>query len=357
MIVLIDGILITKPRGMGRYVYELLSSLNYKVNDDLKVVVYVPQNTSKDIVNALPNIKFIYVKKWPYPIWEQFILPIYIMMTKCDIVHFPYNTKPLIFNFKLKKHVVTIHDIMFMESNSIFGKNIYQKLGNLYRKYIVKFMNPKSQYIVTISQYSQYMIKKYLHMDSNVVYTSMEIPKKNYNPIVPGKYFYHVGGISPHKNTERCIKAFLKAKINGYKLYISGMPKENYLSKKYLKYSNIIKFTGFLKQEEMYSMYANATALIFPSLMEGFGLPITEAMMLNTPIITSNIPPMNEIAGDAAILVDPYSENDLIVAMKKIIISQNRNIILKRSEKRKKIFNKEFMGEKMMNIYIDLKNK
>lgn len=352
MIVLIDGMLITKPRGMGRYVYELLASLNHKINNDFKVIAYVPKNISLNMINSLSNIDFIYVKKWPYPIWEQLILPIYIMKTKCDIVHFPYNTKPLIFNLKLKKQIVTIHDTMFMEFNSIFGKNVYQKLGNMYRKYIVKLMNPKSQTVVTISQYSKHMIKKYLHMNSNVVYTSMEIPKKHYKSLVQDKYFYHVGGISPHKNTERCIKAFLKAKIDGYKLYISGMQKENYLSQKYDKYGDVIKFTGFLEQEKMYSMYANATAMIFPSLREGFGLPITEAMMLDIPIITSNIPPMNEIVGNAAILVDPYSEKDLIIAMRKILNKNIRKDILSKAEKRKGIFSREFMGEKMVNVYL-----
>lgn len=351
MIILIDGMLITKPRGMGRYVYELLCSLNSKVNNDFKVIVYIPKNTSIDIINDLSNISFIYKKKWPFPIWEQFVLPFYIMKTKCDIVHFPYNTKPLIFNIGLKKHVVTIHDMMFMESNSIFGKNIYQKLGNIYRKYIVKLMRLKSQHIITISKYSQYMIKKYLGGNSDVVYTSMYITSKVYKPIVKGKYFYHVGGISPHKNTERCINAFIKANIEGYKLYISGMPKESYLSKKYAQYNNI-KFTGFLKQEEMYSMYANATALIFPSLMEGFGLPITEAMMLDVPIITSNIPPMNEIAGNAALLVNPYSEEEIVLAIRKVLNINVRINILKYSRERRFLFSRFLMGKKMMNLYL-----
>lgn len=350
MIVLIDGILITKPRGMGRYVYELLKSLDGQINGTFKVITYIPKNTSKDIIQSLPNIKFIYVNKYPYPLWEQLILPIYILKEKCDIVHFPYNTKPLIFNLGFKHHVVTIHDMMFMESNNIFGKNLYQRLGNLYRKYIVQAMRFKSQKTITISQYSRQMIKKYLHIDSEVVYTSMEVPSKEYKPIVADNYFYHVGGISPHKNTELCIKAFLKANIDGYSLYISGMPKENYLSKKYAKFSTI-KFTGFLKQDEMYSMYANATALIFPSLAEGFGLPITEAMMLNTPIITSNIAPMNEIAGNAAILVNPYSEENLSLAIKKIINSDIRVNLLACSKKQRKLFNRKYMGQKMLEIY------
>ena len=107
-----------------------------------------------------------------------------------------------------------------------------------------------------------------------------------------------------------------------------------------------------MKQEKMYSMYANATAMIFPSLREGFGLPITEAMMLDIPIITSNIPPMNEIVGNAAILVDPYSEKDLIIAMRKILNKNIRKDILSKAEKRKGIFSREFMGEKMVNVYL-----
>lgn len=350
MIVLVDGMLITKPRGMGRYVYELLCSLNCKISSDFKVIAYVPKDTPKSIIDNLFNINFIYEGKWPYPIWEQFILPFHIMTTKCDVVHFPYNTKPLIFNIPLKKHVVTIHDMMFMESNSIFGKSIYQKLGNIYRKYIVKLMRLKSQHIITISKYSQCMIKKYLDSNSDVVYTSMYIPSKVYKPIVKEKYFYHVGGISPHKNTERCINAFIKANIKGYTLYISGMQKKSYLSKKYAQYNNI-KFTGFLKQEEMYSMYANATALIFPSLMEGFGLPITEAMVLDVPIITSNIAPMNEIAGNAALLVNPYSEEDMAMAMKKILDENIKVDILKNIKRRKILFSRDIMGKKMINIY------
>ncbi|MGG3937834.1 glycosyltransferase family 4 protein [Anoxybacillus kestanbolensis] len=357
--ILIDGYYLAKPRGMGRYVKELLYSLSQtEFAENFKIFVLIPK---EDKNCGLVNLPFNYIeaKKLPFPLWEQFLVPYYSLKYDIDLLLSPYNTFPLIGRLFKYRSVVTIHDLMFLDKSNV-GGNIYQKLGNLYRKLVVSSIPNKSK-IITVSQKSARDIKEYLKRDSQVIYTAVDLfYKENESQLTKNnniKYVYHVGGVSPHKNTERVIQAFLALQLEDTKLIISGMSKDNPIKAKYKEYNSVV-FTGWLEDAEVANLYYNAKAVIFPSLVEGYGLPIIEAFKYGTPVVTSNVEPMNEIAKDAAILVDPYSIDSIQRGILEAVNNEKYREELKyKMKQRLNEINAERMGNKVLGIFYSILSK
>lgn len=353
--VLIDGYYLSKPRGMGRYAQELINALENSPLDKYEVHVCVTSDTSLGYMGNYKNIKFHYYKKSPFPIWEQFKLPRIAKALKVDIVHAPYNTKPLIFNLNKFPTVTTIHDLMFLNKEHKV-KGLYQQFGNLYRSFIVKTMmlTAKNENIITVSNTSKKEINKFLQAESDVVYTSVDYfynsVENSIKKSVSYPYIYHVGGISPHKNTEKVIQAFKNSKIKDIKLLISGMPKDCELAEKYE--DDQVIFTGWLKDYEIASLYKYAEFIIFPSLREGYGLPIVEAFKYQRPVITSNLEPMNEIAGHAALLINPDSVEEMTRAISNLYYDlQLREDLEKESRSRAELFASHVMASQVQDVY------
>ncbi|MFT7588539.1 MAG: glycosyltransferase involved in cell wall biosynthesis [Limisphaerales bacterium] len=136
------------------------------------------------------------------------------------------------------------------------------------------------------------------------------------------RYFVYVGSLNPRKNLERLFQAFdaySKSSPNGFKLLVVGRmawksgPIQKALEK--MEFADSVVLTGHLAPEKLALAIGGAEAMVYPSLFEGFGIPILEAFTADVPVITSNISSMPEVAGDAAILVDPYSVDAIKDAM------------------------------------------
>jgi len=329
MRILIDGFFIRKKRGLGRYVRELLYALSNYKNKNFEIFVLIYRQNKEDIIFSLENINFINIRYFPFPIWEQFIVPFYARKLGADIIHFPYNTATL-FRSKKYKIVVTVHDMNFFDIN---GGSLYQRLGNLYRRIIVsRFTNDYK--IVTVSKSSCKSIINHIGIHPRTIYTPVEFFERSCNlycndeilteyKLDKNNYILHIGGISPHKNTEIVIKSFLKSKKDldkETKLVILGMSKNNIFRKKYNDTSII--FPGWIDDKYICSLYKNSRFVLFPSLKEGYGLPILESFVFNKPVITSNLPPMNEIGEKGTILVNPYSVADIEIAIKRLFFNK-----------------------------------
>ncbi|WP_028987336.1 glycosyltransferase family 4 protein [Thermicanus aegyptius] len=325
MKILIDGIWINKPRGLGRYLKEIIYALSKHQENDLEIVIAIPNKTKLSLGFDLPSFFSIkYFTNTPYPIWEQIVFPLAVRKVNPDIVFCPNNTIPFI---NLSKYVlVTIHDLIFEEN---LGRGLYQKIGNIYRRISLINIKKKRPFIITVSMHSKEHIEKKIGISPIVVNTPAETLFLNhYNKINKNtnnskmsnnsmKIILHIGGISPHKNTERVISAFKLLNLKNTKLIILGMGTDNPISKRY-KEDNII-FPGWVNDEDIVSIYSKASILVFPSLKEGYGLPIIEGFSAGVPVITSNIPPMSEVAGNAAHLVDPFSIESIANGIKYLL--------------------------------------
>jgi len=320
MKVLIDGYFLNKPRGMGRYLQELLYALGRYADSDFEFLIALPSVSVPPTLASFSNLHYLALRSAPFPIWEQVLLPRLISRLKPDAVHFPYNTSPLVSSAAAAR-IVTVHDLMFITNRSIVSGNIYQRLGNTYRSLIVNAYRWQKKRIITDSSNSAALISTVLGKDSEVVYIPTEFwgasDSKPFSAKTADKFLLHVGGLSPHKNTRRTIAAFLAADLEATNLVVLGVPKDNPFLEM-CSADNRVIFPGWVSDEQIKAFYSQALGVIFPSLAEGYGLPIVEALSFGIPLITSNLEPMREIAGGGAILVDPYSQQELCAAIKRI---------------------------------------
>jgi len=270
--------------------------------------------------------------------------------TKPDAFFIP-DIRPSPISNKTKK-IITVHDLAFHHFPNFFSWRT-----NLWYKVI----NPKkeikeSNKIIAVSNFTKQDLIKTYKIDSkkiDVIYEAInkefgrsnsinkEKIRKRYN--LPQKYFLFLSTIEPRKNIKLLIRAYLKfsKKNKNIKLVIAGKRNPKIFSKEDIRKTKNIIFTGFIEEQDKCSIYKMAEAFIYPSLFEGFGLPILEAMRCNTPTITSNTSSIPEVAGNSAILIDPTKESELIKAMNIIINKKTKEKLKKESQKQIKKFSWE----------------
>jgi len=156
-------------------------------------------------------------------------------------------------------------------------------------------------------------------------------------------FFVFIGALNPRKNLSNLFKAFdifkdqnttdIKLLIVGEKMYWSGEIKDTFDA---MKFKDDIIFTGRLEPEELHKVVGSALALTYVSIFEGFGIPIVEAWYSETPVITSNVTSMPEIAGDAAVITDPFKPESIAEGLKSITFDKNlREELIEKGKKRR----------------------
>ncbi|MCD2347505.1 glycosyltransferase family 4 protein [Clostridium guangxiense] len=337
MKVAIDCRMLDKKIGMARVTYNLLLYLkNYDSNNTLDIDLlfdrdYGNEFNKKWILRGY-NVKILHCKN--YFLWEQVVVPLYCKK-KYDCVVFMLNTGSAF--IKPSRYVVGyIHDVIFMKNRKEvpYSKSLYKIFGRLYRKLIVPKFAQKADEIITISKFSKVDIEKTLKINQDkikVIYNgcdSIDLHEeftKSYN--IDEKYIFAIGSLDKRKNTELIIRYFSEFIKNGkykhYKLKICGIDDfyNTYFGSivEKLKIKQSIISVGKVDDDELTNLYLNSEFFIFLSSYEGFGLPPLEAMKLGVPVVCSKLSCLEEIVGDAAELVNPYVEEDVINSMIEIV--------------------------------------
>jgi len=303
-------------RGMGIFTKQILKELI--INKKNQYIFVSGNDIDSEIYEIISSNKCIYKQVTsPLPIFEQLVLPFLILKYKPDLCWFPSNTFPIVKLYKTK-YTVTIHDMIFF-NKSIKPKSLYQKIGQLYRKLNIKFGIKKIDIVTSVSKTSLKEINDYFNLYTNkeryVLYNSFFPLLKHNNAVLEKfnlqntKYLYSIAGTAPHKNLELLIKTFLNLlkQDSRYKLVISGA--SNY--KENNKNKNII-LTPFISEEEKVSLIENAELFIFPSLVEGFGIPLIEGLYYNPNVLVSDIPIFREIGNNYVNHFNPYDQDFLL---------------------------------------------
>lgn len=237
---------------------------------------------------------------------------------------------------------ITIHDLIHRE----YGAVTYR----LYYDYIIKNLLKNVKIIFTDSEASKQKIHDWSNFPDNKIISVklgvddfFSVSGRIYEPGFP--YVLYIGNRRKHKNLPRILEAFAKAKLDtGIKLVLSGEPdRETLKLAETFRITQRVTFAGFIADEMLPDYYRGAQILLLPSLEEGFGLPILEAMACGVPVITSNCSSMPEVAGDAALLVDPLQIEEISNAIERIIYDSRlkNNLVMKGKQRAK-----EFRWEK-----------
>ena len=227
--------------------------------------------------------------------------------------------------------IFTLHDLhhLCVPDNSNAVKRAY------YQR-IIKPACHRAELVLTVSEYSKHEIvawakieeKKIINVGNGVGLPFLPDGNK-YDPGYP--YLLYVGSRRPHKNLPRLLQAYSISGVrNEVRLLLSGEPDQQIVTEiNRLDLEDSVCFRDLSDDEELSNAYRGATAFVFPSLYEGFGLPPLEAMACGVPVLTSNVCALPEVMGDAAILVDPLSVEDIAGGLRSLIEDSAQRVRLR----------------------------
>ncbi|MDD3286725.1 MAG: glycosyltransferase family 4 protein [Bacteroidales bacterium] len=370
MIIAIEGqrIFRKKKHGMDFVALETIREIQ-KIDKNNQYYVIVAPGEDK-CLEETENFKIIEINSFGgYFGWEQIALAKEIKKIKPDILHCTSNTAPL---FGSSKLIITLHDIIFLEKLTSKNKSIYQKLGRIYRRFIVPRIIPKAKKIITVSEFERDRIKDFLKLDSNKIISIYNGYSKHFqiknNPkevfrkyINTDNYLFFLGNTDPKKNTERTILAYadyISRAENGkiYSLLIADL-KEEYVDT-ILERNNIqhikqyLVCPDYIPNVDLPYIYSGARAFLYTSLRESFGIPILESMACGCPIITSNTSAIPEIAGKGAILINPLNIEEISTMIERLIGDENfRAKQINYGLERVKLFSWANTARELINVY------
>lgn len=260
---------------------------------------------------------------------------------------------------KNTKKISVIHDLAYHHFPSFFS---------LKTRLWYALINPKkeiheSNKLIAVSSFTKKDIANTYKIPSNEITVIHQGINENFPHgtkkllNIPPEYFLFLSTLEPRKNIKMLIKAFNQFKNennSNIKLVIAGKQNKKIFAKIPEIRSNEIILTGFINEEDKASLYTHAKAFIYPSIFEGFGLPLLEAMKCGTPIITSNTSSMPEVVEEAAILIDPHSQSDLAKAMTEILKPETRKTLQTKMEEQIKKFSWEKCARETQKVFTSL---
>ena len=314
--------------GPSRYMLNIIRELS-KI--DKENIYHILLYDNIDFSFPLPNnfkLKIIKIKSKIF--FDYIYLPIFSYFNKIDIFLFPKNTfSPMIRG----KKIPVYHDIVYFEK---FKFREFKFFDNLHHRLMIPVAAKFSRVDLTVSDFTASRMMELLKINRDKIRIVKEGVEEHFTKIKDQSvlndtikkfnlqlpFFFYSGSLSPRKNMLNLIKAFIQIKDEfDHVLYFTGGyswrdSDVHSLITKYGLEDRIVKL-GFLSEKELVNMYNLAECYLYPSLYEGFGLPILEAQACGCPVITSKAASCPEVAGDGAILVDPYNIDDIALAMKK----------------------------------------
>jgi glycosyltransferase involved in cell wall biosynthesis len=291
-----------------------------------------------------------------------------------DVIHYPYfdpfqRTLPFRSGYKT---VVTVHDLTPIVFPDLFPVGLRGKLNWEFQKRVVK----RADAVITDSECSRHDVVRFTGISETKVtsvylaagdeFRKLEIGnwqmkiRQKYD--LPEKFVLYVGDVTPNKNLPRLVKAAKKSdvplvmvgKALAEKTYDKSHPWNKDLATIHdlAEGENNIYILGFVPTDDLVSIYNIATVFIMPSLYEGFGLPIVEAMQCGTPVITTREGSLKEVAGEGAYFVDVNSTDDMAIGIKKVYEDDHlRKKLSEKGQKQAQLFSWKKTAEDTLQVY------
>ena len=317
-----------KPTGTQIASFHLFDAI-IRGERDFPVVIFADEKFPGVAAwRAIPRTRFVDVpfSRWRRSVaqlWEQFVLPVRARRAGCTVLHHPMTTCPRWRDGV--RQVVTVHDLNFFHHP--------EWVSRAFRCWLSAVAVPaikNADHIAVISDYVLADVRRTLGI-------AAEKSSRVYNGLTPlplgagstarkatARVILGINLWQPHKNLPRLIAAFtrLRADMPALELHLAGRPQANYRAQPELAELLTrpgVRVLGYLSDAELGAAYAGADVVCYPSLEEGFGLPVLEAMAAGAPVVTSDASCLPEIAGGAAILVDPLSEESIAAGIRQAL--------------------------------------
>jgi len=307
------SVLTTKPTGITTYAINLfpqIQSFNPTLLTSQTIANYtcypVPANLTPD-QGTKGHFRRL--------LWTQLQLPQIYQRLRSRLLFSPIPEAPLYSNCR---YIVTVHDLIPLRF-----PNPLSPLTHYHRHYIPQVL-AQAQHILCNSTATAKDITDFFGISADKItpillahdakhFCALKLQERN--------YFLYIGRHDPYKNLHRLIAAFAALpSCRDYELWLAGSTDRRYTPTlqalvDHLGITTQVKFLDYVPYSDLPILLNSALALVFPSLWEGFGLPVLEAMACGTPVITSNLASLPEVAGSAALLVNPYKEGEITAAM------------------------------------------
>lgn len=351
--------------GSGQVAYQLLLNIE-KLDHKNDYTILLPDEPFEDLPKEREGWKYKIVK--PNKLWTRIALPVALFKSKekPDVFFAPTHYLPRFFS---GKKVFTIFDLSFLKFPNLFLKKDLYKLINWTR-----YSASVADSIITISNsskkdiISEYGFKKEKITVAYPGYDEKTFRRKNnkdeiqkvlskYN--ITQNYIIYIGTVQPRKNLIKLMEAF--SKTNSLQLVIAGkvhgegkqawMYDEILETPKKLGVEDRVIFTDYVFPEELPYLISGAAAFVLPSLYEGFGIPVVEAMACGTPVIVSNVSSLPEVVGDAGLLVNPNSVDQIEQAIRTVTTDQKlADKLIARGLERVKKFSWKRMAKSVIQV-------
>jgi len=360
-------------RGIGKYIVQLVSRL-IRGDRSNEYVVYGDSRMFPR-PDGCAQVRFRNPGKLPYPVWEQSVLPWWVWQDQIDLLHCPANTAPLVLPSRTRL-IVTVHDVMYLlPIDALSTSRIFrQRLGRFYRRTVVPRSARRADRIIAVSEFSKRQIAERLRVPPERILTIHEGIDSRFECMagesacgtdagirerLDAPFILILGAGDPRKNTLAVIRVYAarwRELPSQEKLVIVGLgdwrASPAYQLAVELGIEERVVFAGYVSEQLLAWLYSSARCLLYPTLYEGFGFPVLEAMACGTPVITSECTSIPEIAGDAAILVDPASEKSIGDALVMLLQDERlRQVLISRGRERVSKFSWENTAEKTLGVY------
>lgn len=353
--------------GVRRYILSLIQAL-VTIDQKNKYVIYYDQES---YLGTNPDAIERALKMPTRLLWDYVALPLAVRRDGIDVLLCTRNVIPLFVNCK---SVVTVHDL-----THLMYPRYYNLMNSLYMNLGIRWSMRKSNAIIAVSKNTKAdLVSKlgantakihcvYEAMDENYHLiedrTRLEVVRDKYN--LPPEFILSVAGLQPRKNLPNLIKAFCLAKERPevtHKLVMIGAPLWQHSAIfDEIRASPVISeivWLKFVPEEDLPAIYNLANLFVYPSLYEGFGLPLLEAMACGCPVVCSNSSSLPEVAGDAAILIDPTSAEQLADGIYRVLVDDNlRQDLTKKGLKRSSQFSWEKAARETLEVLEEVYSK
>ena len=318
--------------GIGTYIRNLLRQLA-RLDRDTEFVVLARPADCNAVGSLGENFRAVPESAANYSVAEQIGIPLALWREGVTLFHAPHYVLPPLVRCR---SVVTIHDCIHL----MFPGYLSNRLALTYARTSIALASRRATRVLTVSESSKRDILRFVDVPAekiDVIYNAYD-ERFGLEPLeqdvirVRERYQLHdefvlyAGNVKPHKNLERLIEAFDLVRQRGFdhlKLVLIGDEISKYAALRRAVHSHqlhqYVRFLGYLPEETLAIMYRLAGVFVFPSLYEGFGLPPLEAMASGTPVVTSNVSSLPEVAGDAAVLIDPYRPEAIADGIERVL--------------------------------------